>query len=290
MPLLEPEEYHTLLIAAVETGCFRAMLTGGEPLLLPIEKLAAIVTALTSVPNLKDFWITTNGSLLIPTFCKQLTVAGLRKVTISIAAADNQHYHLYSKQERWWLDDILRHIDTAIAMGLYVKVDVPLSADGIRNYSELIKLIDILEEHGVREIAYFPLHLTWENRQVFKELFVEVEPITISFEQSQRWQQQLNPGSQIRYSDGKINVIIPAKPVPLKPSCQCLKCGHWCQGIYAAYVIFNGQRLYVRACHRTFGKGRNEFDIARDKITDKAYLVKLFHSVWNFAYLSDSIN
>jgi len=284
---LLPEEYRALLEAAVETGCTRAMLTGGEPLLLPFDQLIAIVHHLTSVTGISDFWITTNGSILTPELCKQLVEAGLKKMAISIAAADEISYRLYSKQKRWRLDDVFRGVFASVQAGLHTKIDVPLSTAGISTYQDLLKLVDAVTELGVQEIAYFPLHETWENRNVFKALFVDAQLITAALEQSTRWHLDINSRGQTVFTDGTVDIIVPAKPMPIKASCQSLNCGHWCQGIYAAYVIFDSQRLYVRACHRTFGKRRNEFDVDRTRINDHNYLTDVFQSVWSFAYFDN---
>jgi len=285
----ESKEYRLLLEAAIETGCTRAMLTGGEPFLLPSEQLLRIVSNLTSAKGLSDFWITTNGSFLSTELCLQLVNAGLKKIVISIAAADNQAYKLYTKQNRWNLDKVFSNISECAKLGLHVKVDVPMfstNSTGISTYQELLKLIDSVKRLGVSEVAYFPIHETFENSQVFNALFVDTQAVTNAFQHSTRWRLKINSRGQTIFTDrdGKIDVIIPAKPTPIKNSCKRLNCGNWCQGAYAAYVIFDVERLYIRACHRTFGKGRNEFEVDRTRLNDHNYLVEVFKSVWSFAY------
>jgi GTP 3',8-cyclase len=85
--LLTFEEIHRLVRVFRSLGVEKVRITGGEPLVRrEVEKL---VEMLASVSGLRDLTMTTNGSLL-PRKAQLLGEAGLRRVTVSLDALDDE--------------------------------------------------------------------------------------------------------------------------------------------------------------------------------------------------------
>lgn len=139
---------------------------------------------------------------------------------------------------------------------------------------------------GVKKIAYFRLHKTAENAKVFNNLFVSPHIVTNGFMQDSRWHIQKNHAGQSVFADGFMEVIIPTKIFHITENCRKKKCGDFCQGIYAAYLMNENGRLLVRACHHTFQDRSNEFDIDAELADsrDIKKLTEIFGNVWKYAY------
>ena len=282
----QPEEYQFLAACMVRSGCDRVMLTGGEPLLFPRQRLLGVMASISAVPGINDFWLTTNGSLLDRRLAAQLLAAGLRRVVVTIAACCQQDYAGYAHSRHANLDAIFENIAAAVALGLQVRVDVPLSKDGVSSYGSLMRLLDRLKAVGVREVAYFRLHQTEENAAVFADLFVSADHITRQFVARQVWQLQRRGNGQAVFSDGVLEVIVPATAHVHTPSCRRNRCGLSCQGSYAAYLVSEPERSYVRACHGRFSDARNEFEIPRELLRrrDVDAVTGIFATAWKYAY------
>ncbi len=290
--LLNPNDYNILVQAANMTGCTRIMLTGGEPLQVTsnnTKELFDIIKSISSVKGLTDFWLLTNGFYLNSSkLISDLKQAGLKKVVVSIGAESNKKYKEYSQTE-YDLDTILNNITLAIRGGMHLKVDVPLSRSGIKNYDELLVLIKKLEYLGVPEVAYFKLHKTAENIEVYDSLFVDVESITEAFNESELWDLNEDEG-KLSFSNGKISVIIPAAIEYRTTNCDENSCGPYCQGIYAAYLVSEEDKTFIRACHHEFKDKRNEYIIGNCKgLFAKEKIIKIFRDVWIYAYGENDI-
>jgi GTP 3',8-cyclase len=85
--LLTFEEIHRLVGVFRSLGVEKVRITGGEPLVRrEVEKLVGM---LAGVPGLRDLTMTTNGSLL-PRKVRLLREAGLRRVTVSLDALEDE--------------------------------------------------------------------------------------------------------------------------------------------------------------------------------------------------------
>ena len=64
------------------------------------------------------------------------------------------------------------------------------------------------------------------------------------------------------------------------------RCRKFCQGTYAAYLMTENDRIFLRACHRHFQDQRNEFEIPRTVLRkkDRPELMKILQDVWKYAY------
>lgn len=270
--------------AAVESGCQRVMLTGGEPLLCPENDLLAIVKAISLVDGINDFWICSNGSLLSEGICRKLKDNGLNKIVVTVAAETSEKYAAYTRQNSFHMDDILTNLSIAMKAGLRVKVDIPLSRAGIKNVKEFLHLISTLKSIGIREVAYFQLHKTDMNQHVYEQLFVDQEIITWELTRDNSWQIIERDNGQKVFYDGDMEIILPALMRHHTDNCDRNNCGHYCQGVYAAYLIPGKNDFVLRACHREVSG--NTFRVTQsDPGKDgKAAIADVFKRVWVWAY------
>lgn len=285
--ILSSKEYQLLVQAAVASGCRRVMLTGGEPLILSrtnLKQLIEIIEKISSVAGLKDFWITTNGSELNgEDLCANLYSAGLRKLVVSIAAATNKSYRWYSRSNTS-LDSILHGIKCATLNNIEVRVDVPLVNNGVDSIEDFQLLVAKVKEVGVKKIAYFSLHRTIENSADFDALKINSELITSGLMSLDTWAIQSKSSGQKIFTDGEIEIIIPAKKIQKGVRCQAMRCNDYCQGTYAAYLKSTCAKVLIRACHRHFNNDMNVFTVVEEWLCNKdvAALTRLFDHVWQF--------
>jgi GTP 3',8-cyclase len=116
--LLTFEEIERVVRAFVAHGVRKVRLTGGEPLLR--RDLEHLVERLAAIDSL-DLTLTTNGALL-PQKAEALAAAGLRRVTVSLDALDDDTFRSMNDVD-FPVDRVLAGIDAAAAAGLPVKVN-----------------------------------------------------------------------------------------------------------------------------------------------------------------------
>ena len=112
--LLTFEEIRRVVGVLVGLGVRKVRLTGGEPLLR--RDLERLVAGLTSLRGLQDIALTTNGSLL-PRKAESLRAAGLRRITVSLDALDDDVFRRMS-DVAMPVTRVLQGIDAALAVGL----------------------------------------------------------------------------------------------------------------------------------------------------------------------------
>ncbi len=116
-------------------------LTGGEPLLYkPIVQLVRLLREL-GIPKVK---LTTNGSLLARQ-AKSLKYNGLEFINVSLDALDRNVFRQVTP--RGHLDKVLRGIDTAIEIGLKVKINC-IVMKGV-NESQILPLLRFAGDRGI---------------------------------------------------------------------------------------------------------------------------------------------
>ncbi len=111
--ILSFEEITRLARLFVAEGVRKIRLTGGEPLLR--RELPKLVAMLAAVPDV-DLTLTTNGSLLEQQ-AASLAAAGLRRVTVSLDALDDDVFQAMT-DARFPVAKVLAGIDAAAAAGL----------------------------------------------------------------------------------------------------------------------------------------------------------------------------
>jgi cyclic pyranopterin phosphate synthase len=112
--LLTFDEITRLVGIFTRLGVEKVRLTGGEPLVR--RDLPSLVAGLASVPGVRDLTLTTNG-LLLPAQAAALREAGLRRVTISLDADDDETF-MRLNDARVPVSKVLEGIEAAEAVGL----------------------------------------------------------------------------------------------------------------------------------------------------------------------------
>ena len=127
---------------AIDEGVKKIRITGGEPLLR--KDLDRFIKMLYDYKPSLDLALTTNGYYLSE-YAKKLKDAGLKRVNISL---DSLKPEVASKiAQKDVLDKVLKGIDSAIEVGLKVKLNTVVMK-GI-NENEIIDLLEYAKNKGV---------------------------------------------------------------------------------------------------------------------------------------------
>lgn len=151
--ILSLEEFYTLVQAGVATGIRKVRITGGEPLV----RLGVVdfIRQVSSIPQIDDIAITTNG-ILLSSMAKQLKEAGLSRVNISMDTLRVDRFKKITRNGN--LSDVWMGIKAAMAEGLQpIKINTVV----IRGFNddEIFDFARLTQE--------FPLHVR----------FIELMPI-----------------------------------------------------------------------------------------------------------------
>ncbi len=201
--LLSFEEIARLARLFADAGVAKLRLTGGEPLLRKnLEHLVAMLAELRTPAGAPlDLALTTNGSLLARK-ARSLKAAGLRRVTVSLDAIDDDVFRAMN-DVGFAVEDVLEGIDAALAAGLGpVKVNmvvkkgtndrqvVPLARALAARYGDgvvlrFIEFMDVGSTNGWRLDDVLP------SQDVLAQLreIGELEPLEANAdgETAQRW-------------------------------------------------------------------------------------------------------
>lgn len=120
--ILTFEEITRLVGLFAGLGVQKIRLTGGEPLVR--RDLEHLVASIASVPEIEDIAMTTNGSLLSRQKAIALRQAGLKRMTVSLDALDDETF-MAMNDVRFPVMKVLEAIDAAQEAGLQpVKVNM----------------------------------------------------------------------------------------------------------------------------------------------------------------------
>ena len=111
--ILSLEEIYEAAKYAATQGVVKIKITGGEPLLR--RNILHLVELLSSIPEIKDLGMTTNGSLLAPV-AKALKAAGLQRVNISLDTLNPLRFAEITRGGD--INRVLEGIDAALDAGL----------------------------------------------------------------------------------------------------------------------------------------------------------------------------
>jgi len=118
--ILSFEEIVNIVKVGTKLGIKKLRLTGGEPLVR--KDLPELIKMLSSIPEIEEIGMTTNG-ILLPKYAKQLKEAGLNRVNISLDTLDPEKFRRITRTGK--LEDVLKGIDAAIDAALLpVKINV----------------------------------------------------------------------------------------------------------------------------------------------------------------------
>ncbi len=267
MASIDIADFEFLIKCATKAGYERVMFTGGEPLLLPIESLLKLVEVIVNNNSIKDFWITTNASEMSEQVISELWNKGLKKFVISIPAETSEKY-MKCNRSNIKLETILKNIEFTINKGFDIRVDVPLTKDGIAEFESLLILINKLKIIGVNKLSYFGLHKSRANFKIFNELFVDPDIITRELYYDDTWVLHRDGNVSYFMKDG-FRIFLPSIITNRSRNCRQNRCNEYCQGNYAIYLMATTRGYLVRGCHREFSDGRNEFEINSRYLVNK---------------------
>ncbi|HLR87799.1 MAG TPA: GTP 3',8-cyclase MoaA [Wenzhouxiangella sp.] len=174
-------------------GVTKLRLTGGEPLVR--HGLENLIALLGAIPGIDDISLTTNGSLLAPEKAQSLARAGLKRITVSLDALDNDTFQAIN-DVKFPVERVLAGIDNAAAAGLDpVKVNMVvkrgMNDHGIEAMAEyfrgsghvlrFIEFMDVGNTNGWRLDDVVPasdilerIHARWPIEPVQPNYFGEV--------------------------------------------------------------------------------------------------------------------
>ncbi len=110
--ILSFEEIFKVTQKAVEMGIDKIRLTGGEPLVR--RDIVTLVSMLSRIEGIKDFAMTTNGTIL-DRFAEELVKAGLHRVNISLDTLNSKKYREITRGGD--IKSVLRGIEAAKKAG-----------------------------------------------------------------------------------------------------------------------------------------------------------------------------
>jgi len=113
--LLSFEEITRVSRAFVHHGVNKLRITGGEPLVR--RDIDRLIAQLAEIDGVKDISLTTNASLLTPKVAVSLFNAGLKRITVSLDALDDDIFSSINDVS-FPVARVLEGIDNAIAAGL----------------------------------------------------------------------------------------------------------------------------------------------------------------------------
>lgn len=160
------EEIERVARVFARGGVRKLRITGGEPLVR--RNIEELVERLTSIPEIDDVAMTTNGSMLSPKKARALKDAGLNRITVSLDSLDNEVFKSMN-DVNFPVERVLAAIDNAIDAGLEpVKIDTVVKR-GLNDHT-LIQLASHFRHTGVipRFIEYMDVGSTngWRMEDV----------------------------------------------------------------------------------------------------------------------------
>ena len=206
--ILSFEEIERFVRVAVELGIDRIRLTGGEPLVR--RDLPLLVRKLTSIPEISDVALTTNGILLAEQ-AGPLYDAGLRRINVHLDTLDPEKFERITRRDEF--GKVMEGIFACKRLGFD---PIKINAVAVRGLIEddLVPLAEFAREHGfeLRFIEFMPLDADgqWQREKVLfvgdmlEKLSREIAPLAPAPDQDPR-----SPASEFLFSDGvgKIGMI-----------------------------------------------------------------------------------
>ncbi|MEW6455480.1 MAG: GTP 3',8-cyclase MoaA [Acidobacteriota bacterium] len=204
---LTNSEIYRMAKIAVSLGIEKIRLTGGEPLLR--EGIIELIEKISSIDNLKDLSLSTNGTLL-EKYADSLRKAGLKRINISLDTLDEKKFEIITRGKK--LGSVLNGIRKAKLAGLKpIKINVVvlkgINDDELENFIKFGKEYDLI----VRFIEYMPIVLNekWKKYFISREEIIQRISSFLDF----RAYPYENSGDPSRYfyleSGGEAGIISP---------------------------------------------------------------------------------
>ena len=138
------DEMLRLVRIFTKLGVTKIRITGGEPLLR--VNLTDFIGDLSTLDNIKDIALTTNG-VLLKKYAYELKASGLDRITVSLDSIDHNEFKLMTGG-RGDLDRVLNGIDEAQRAGFQrIKVNAVIKK-GI-NESNILKMVEYFRDQPV---------------------------------------------------------------------------------------------------------------------------------------------
>lgn len=152
-------------------GISKVRLTGGEPLIR--KDIASFIRMLKNIKNIKDISMTTNG-VLLKYMVKDLKIAGLNRVNISLDTLKADRFKLITRGENYF--DVWDGIKKSIEEGLNpVKINVVLlkgiNDDEILDFAKLSLEFPLI----IRFIELFPVN--FQLKESFGSMIINNEDV-----------------------------------------------------------------------------------------------------------------
>lgn len=137
------EELERIVKVTTSFGIEKVKLTGGEPLLR--EDITEILRRISSIPNIREVSMTTNG-ILLGRLAKSLKENGLKRVNISLCALKPETYMTVTKADL--LNRVIDGVGEAAKVGLSpIKLNMVI-LKGL-NDDQVWDMVDFAGEHGL---------------------------------------------------------------------------------------------------------------------------------------------
>lgn len=133
--ILSFEEIFRFTEVAVRFGIDKVRITGGEPLVR--KNIVTLVKMISGISGIKDFSLTTNGTML-QEYAQKLKDAGLNRVNISLDTIDPVKYYEITRGGN--LQNVLDGIDAAAGAGLFpVKINCVVNKSSEEEHSKAVR-------------------------------------------------------------------------------------------------------------------------------------------------------
>lgn len=143
--LLDFDEIERLARIAADLGVTKLRLTGGEPLLR--RDIDVLIARLAAIDGIEDICLTTNGALLTAQRARELSAAGVTRVTLSLDAIDDERFKVIN-DVGFPASKVLDAVDSAITAGLTpVKVNCVIQR-GV-NADQILPMAEAFRHTGV---------------------------------------------------------------------------------------------------------------------------------------------
>jgi len=161
--ILRYEEITQIVLVAAELGIRKVRITGGEP--LARKRIESLIKAISSIPEIEETTMTTNGSLITREKAAALKAAGLTRVNISLDTLNPDKFKTITRLGS--IDDVVQGIKEAVAAGLTpVKVNMVVFEDTTTDEIEQMKSFCAQTGATLQTISRFSLHNRAEREPV----------------------------------------------------------------------------------------------------------------------------
>lgn len=172
---LTHEEFETIVKEFVKLGVDKVRITGGEPLVK--KGIINLLTAIGRIEGIKDFALTTNGTLLSK-YIVDIKKAGVKRLNISLDTFDKVKFNEITRGGN--IEDVLKGIQLAKEHGLGVKINVVLMK-GV-NESEIEDFVEFSVNQNI-DVRFIELMPIGESVESFQEKYVALQSVLDKYSQ-----------------------------------------------------------------------------------------------------------